>query len=137
MIGNSQARANKSCLSEDRQQLFFYLDTFHPTTKVVELLANFYSDTNALSTYESLQHECVNSDCYPQNVSLVLAFHPTVETVGFPGLHFVKVRNYGLLFLLFLVGVQNLFQNVVIKIVKEQTGFFIRFRSSENTVSFS
>lgn len=93
MIGNSQAQANKSCLSEDRQQLFFYLDTFHPTTKVVELLANFYSDTNALSTYESLQHECVNSDCYPQNVSLVLAFHPTVETVGFPSLHFVKVRS--------------------------------------------
>ena len=93
MIGNSQAQANKSCLSEDRQQLFFDLDTFHPTTKVVELLANFYSDTNALSTYESLQHECVNSDCYPQNVSLVLAFHPTVETVGFPGLHFVKTKS--------------------------------------------
>lgn len=49
----------------------------------------------------------------------------------------LDVEFHGLLFLLFLVGVQNLFQNVVIKIVKEQTGFFIRFRSSENTVSFS
>ena len=40
----------------------YFLNAFHPATKVVSLQLTFCNDTNALSIYELLQHECVNFD---------------------------------------------------------------------------
>ena len=71
----------------------YFLNAFHPATKVVSLQLTFCNDTNALSIYELLQHECVNFDYCVQNVSLTSAFHPTVKTVGFPGLHFITISR--------------------------------------------
>ena len=41
---------------------------------------NYYNINTALFNYVSLR------------ASSTVAFHPTVKTVGFPGLHFVKPR---------------------------------------------
>jgi hypothetical protein len=54
MIGNSQAQANKSCLSEDRQQPFFYLDAFHPTTKVVGVPGLYFVRSGISPAYPPL-----------------------------------------------------------------------------------
>ena len=45
---------------------------------------NYYNINTALFNYVSLR------------ASSTVAFHPTVKTVGFPGLHFVKINPHNI-----------------------------------------